>query len=133
AIINLRSGSSGQLEIEFALEPFDKDLLAFYLHLDFGGDCDRLFSNSRHKFLLPDVTQYFTAQVVLSGLNSGHKTLRGGEDGSAKSCADARDLSCPHIMAQAGRAHTPKAFNHPFFAVVFQLQSDLFGRSFALD
>ena len=39
-------GAARQLEIQFSLGAFDAHLLALDLHLDFGGNADRLFSNS---------------------------------------------------------------------------------------
>ena len=60
---------------------------------------------------LVDITQYFTAYVLLAGTLVGHDTLGGGNDSYTETVEHLRHLLGACIAAQAGTAHTLKALD----------------------
>src|SRR5205085_4100085 len=80
----------------------DGDRVAVLAHFHALRQLDRLLSNSRHGFSLPDLAEDLAADAALDGFVAGEDALRRRDDGQPEAAEDARDLLLVAIDAAAG-------------------------------
>src|SRR6476660_5180606 len=86
---------------------------SFYLQLvtdvdfDTGRQRNGLLTNSRHETsFLPDPTQEFAADALLTSIAAGHHTTRSREDIHTKTAENTRDVAAADVDATAGTRYS---------------------------
>src|SRR5688500_12179432 len=93
-----------------ALRALHAHVLAGDVHVDPGGDNDRLLTDARHVYSpLPNVGEDFPAHACLVGLAVGHETARGRNDRHAEAAENSGQAGGLRVHAQARLRHAAEA------------------------